>query len=646
MKQPYNQQNDTADIREQIIGLGERSIRKSYYPELQEKLADLERFKTLLDQSSDAIFLTEIPSGRLIYGSKSACSQIGVSEEECTTLTMYDIIPDKTEALDRIFSGKTDSIIFDARLLKRSGEKTPYELNMHTVTFKDRKYVVTIARDITERKRAEEELRESEEKFRALAESSAAAIIVYQGKWLVSVNPAAERITGYTKDELLKMRLIDLIHPDFKEEVLKRALARQRGEPEPSQYETMIITNSGEARWVLLSVGLMLYRGKPAGVVTLLDITERKRAEEQLRNSEVHLAVAQKIAHLGSFEWDMVSGIDIWSDELYYILGLRPGEVKPSLEAYLNVVHSDDREIVNKSIANSRSGREIPGGYEIRIVRPDGTIRWVSLHGQFIYDGSGRPVRMIGTLMDITERKLAELDRERLLHEVSESKLQAELFLDLMGHDITNMNQALRGYLEMMELMQESGKIDKALIDNSIKMIDRSSRMISDVKKLTRLQAGKLPLKNMDLCQVLSRVKAQYSSVPGRSVTIHYTPCGHYIVRADDLLEDLFSNLVDNAIRHSTGPLIIEIGVNTVTVEGRHYYRIVVADTGPGIPDNMKGKIIMTPAERKEKMQRRGLGLFLVRTLVDYYHGRVWVEDRVPGDHTKGARFVVMLPEA
>jgi signal transduction histidine kinase len=194
--------------------------------------------------------------------------------------------------------------------------------------------------------------------------------------------------------------------------------------------------------------------------------------------------------------------------------------------------------------------------------------------------------------------------------------------------------------------MQESGKIDKALIDNSIKMIDRSSRMISDVKKLTRLQAGKLPLKNMDLCQVLSRVKAQYSSVPGRSVTIHYTPCGHYIVRADDLLEDLFSNLVDNAIRHSTGPLIIEIGVNTVTVEGRHYYRIVVADTGPGIPDNMKGKIIMTPAERKEKMQRRGLGLFLVRTLVDYYHGRVWVEDRVPGDHTKGARFVVMLPEA
>ena len=224
--------------------------------------------------------------------------------------------------------------------------------------------------------------------------------------------------------------------------------------------------------------------------------------------------------------------------------------------------------------------------------------------------------------MDITERKQAE-------EELGRSKRQAELYLDLMGHDITNMNQALMGYLEMIDVMRETGEIDKALIDNSIEVINRSSRMIEDVKKLTRLQSGNLPRKDVDVCKILSKVKARYTSVPNKPVTINYTPDENCIVQAGDQLEDVFDNLVDNAIRHSKGPVTIDVGVDKVTVDGYLYYRVTVADTGPGIPDDVKRKIVLTSAEAIEKMQRRGFGLYLVRTLIDYYHGKVWVEDRM-----------------
>ena len=116
------------------------------------------------------------------------------------------------------------------------------------------------------------------------------------------------------------------------------------------------------------------------------------------------------------------------------------------------------------------------------------------------------------------------------------------------------------------------------------------------------------------------------------------------MVRAGDLLKDVFENLVDNAIRHSTGPVTIDLAIDRVKIEGQSFLKITVSDTGPGIPDDLKKKIFMSLKEDVEKTSRRGFGLYLVRTLVDHYHGHVWVEDRVPGDHTKGARFVVMLP--
>ncbi len=164
------------------------------------------------------------------------------------------------------------------------------------------------------------------------------------------------------------------------------------------------------------------------------------------------------------------------------------------------------------------------------------------------------------------------------------------------------------------------------------------------MKKLEKAQSGKYPPKIVDLGPLIKEVVDDYATVPGREIKIRYTPEEGCYVRANDLLKDVFDHLVDNAIRHSTGPLEVDIAVETIAQDGRRCYRVSVADNGPGIPDELKRKVFRLVDEATGSPGRRGLGLYMVRTLVESYKGKVWVEDRVPGDYRKGSRFVVLLP--
>jgi signal transduction histidine kinase len=115
-------------------------------------------------------------------------------------------------------------------------------------------------------------------------------------------------------------------------------------------------------------------------------------------------------------------------------------------------------------------------------------------------------------------------------------------------------------------------------------------------------------------------------------------------VKANELLKEAFSNLVGNAIKHSSGPVEITIGLSKVAEEGSKFCRVIVEDNGPGIPDGLKEKLLTRLCHPFGRANTKGLGLCLTKTLVDDFHGKIWIEDRVPGDHRKGAKFVVLLP--
>lgn len=214
----------------------------------------------------------------------------------------------------------------DLDLIRHPGEQT-YEASgmygdgaYHTVIFNKATFfdaddrvagIVGALIDITERKRAEEKLRESEQKFRVLADTAPTAIVVFQGEYFVYVNPFAVRMFGYSESELLGMKFWEWAHPEYRGMAMERGMARQQGDSVPSQYELRFVKKNGEEGWMIVSAGRIEFEGRPGGIATFVDITEAKRAEEILE-----IALAEKIVLLKEVHHRVKNNLQIISSLL------------------------------------------------------------------------------------------------------------------------------------------------------------------------------------------------------------------------------------------------------------------------------------------------------------------------------------------
>jgi PAS domain S-box-containing protein len=248
-----------------------------------------------------AFWMTE--DGRLFYVNDAACRTLGYSREELIGMSIPDIDPcHPTEVFARHWRDlrENGSVTMESFHRAKDGRVYPVEIRANHVVFDGREYNCAFATDISERKRAEDALRESEEKFRVLAETTPAAICLFQGEHNVYVNSSFSRLTGYTERECLEMKFWDWMHEDFRELARQRGMARQRGEAVPTQYELKFVTKSGEEKWAFLSGGCIEYGGKPSGIVTIFDITERKLMEEELERArdELEKRVEERTAEL------------------------------------------------------------------------------------------------------------------------------------------------------------------------------------------------------------------------------------------------------------------------------------------------------------------------------------------------------------
>jgi signal transduction histidine kinase len=247
----------------------------------------------------------------------------------------------------------------------------------------------------------------------------------------------------------------------------------------------------------------------------------------------------------------------------------------------------------------------------------------------------------MGMVHDITERRLAE-------EALRETKAQAELYVDLMGHDINNMNQVSLGFLELAhDLIEMNGKLGEdniVLIEKAMDSLKDSSKLIDSVRKLQRERMGLYEPQVLDVGDVIEDAIRHFDKIPGRDVTITYSQDEHYLVEANGLLKDVFINLIGNAVKHSRGPLTIDIHASQVDDKGKKYCRVDVSDNGPGIPDTIKSTLFDRLSLTATRAKGKGFGLCLIKLLVDDYHGMFRAEDRVEGDYTRGTRFVVLLP--
>jgi formate hydrogenlyase transcriptional activator len=281
-----------------------------------------------------------------------------------------------------------------------------------------------------ERKRAEDALRESEERL-ARTEKFSLVMVTHadlEGRWL-KVPPTLCELLGYSEAELLGSYSKNVTHPDDFEAGWHQCQRLIRGEIKSFDLEKRYIHREGHIVWVYLNCSMVTdSQGNPVYFLGYIrDITEHKQAEQALlgsenalRDSEERLRLALKAGRMGVWDWDRRSNVRQWSKEYFLVMGLLPFSVEPSYRAWANCVHPEDltraRLAVEAAIRDKKEYR-----CEYRVVWPDGTIRWLVARGEPIYDDAGECVRVMGVLVDITERKQAEEEIRRL-----KERLEAE----------------------------------------------------------------------------------------------------------------------------------------------------------------------------------------------------------------------------
>ena len=296
--------------------------------------------------------------------------------------------------------------------------------------------------DVTARREAEEKLRETETLYRTLVEQIPAMTYLDRAEGAfesVYTSPQVEDMLGYTPEEWRTQEMWEKrLHPDDRERILA-ADDRLEEDGEPFNEEYRLLARDGRVVWVREeAVALRNEAGKPLfwqGII--FDITGRREAEEALKKSETSLAEAQRMAHLGSWEWDPRTDELYWSDETFRIYGFEPGEFAPTFEKLLEVVHPEDRAMLKETLQAALRG-SATYDLEHRVVRPGGEVRVVHRRAEIIRNERGEPLRMVGSIHDVTERKALE---QRLKHQALHDPLTGLpnriLFADRLDHALT-----------------------------------------------------------------------------------------------------------------------------------------------------------------------------------------------------------------
>jgi PAS domain S-box-containing protein len=505
------------------------------------------------------------------------------------------------------------------------------------------------ATERAERKRAQESLRQSET---YLAEAQRLSCTGSFG-WNVSSGEiywSEETHKIFEYDWPLKPTLelvFRRIHPDDRD-LVQQAIDRASEARAKLDYEHRLLMPDGSVRYLhVLARVLEPPSGNLEYVGAVTDVTATKRAEETLRESEAYLAEAQRLSHTGSWAWASATGeIRYWSEECYHVQGFDPRGGLPRFEAFFQRLHPDDQARIRKTLeaaARNKSGFE----FDYRIVHPSGKIRDIHTVGHPVFSPSGDLVEFVGTVMDVTERKRAEEERERLrqmqadLAHINRVTTMGELTASL-AHEIKQPISA--AVTDAKTCLRWLGRDHPDLTEAH----DAASRMVKDVMRaadiISRIsllfQKGALQRELVDVNELIREMFVLLRSEANRhSISIRTELAGDIPrVMADRIqLQQVFMNLMLNGIDAMNGTS----GGGELTVKseaGDARLLISVSDTGVGLPPGQADQIFSAFFTTKDK--GTGMGLPISRSIIESHGGRLWATDR----SGRGATFQFTLP--
>ena len=506
-----------------------------------------------------------------------------------------------------------------------------------------RDHLLGIGIDITDARKAQAALQESEERFRILTESSPTGILLYQNNKWVYVNSYAMEITGYTKQELLDMNFWDIVHPDYRQMVKERGQKRQKAEDVINRYEFKIICKNGAVKWVDLSGATIITGGKPAGIISVLDITERKKAEEELKESEeryrTFFSTSRDCVFISSLEGRWINmndaAVDLFDyssrDELMRVnianLYLKPEE----RTKYINTVME----------------QHAVKDYPVDFLKKNGEVIHALITSTVRYDTDGNVIGTMGTIKDITERKKAEDEifrlNESLEQRVRERTTELEAFSYSVSHDLRAPLRAIDGFSRAL-LEDYENKLDAQGRDYLMRIRTSTlfmAELIEDLLKLSRITRSDMDIVPVNLTQTARSIMDELQkSQPQRLVNINIA----------DSLEDfadprliriVLENLLGNAWKFTGKKTVAEIEFGST--KKNHKKEYFIRDNGAGFNMEYADKLF-APFQRlhnAEEYPGTGIGLATVKRIIHRHGGIV----RAEGESGRGATFYFTLQE-
>ena len=399
---------------------------------------------------------------------------------------------------------------------------------------------------------------------------------------------------------------------------------------------------------------LQPYYGPLKGIVGVMivanqvseEVFSRKMLEEnekELLLNEERLILALKLSSQGLWDWDLATHGLVMDPQCESLLGFAPGSFGGTIESFLSALHPEDRTLIREAARKALAGRT-SYHFKYRIILNDGSMRWIEAMGKGLYDESGKPYRMLGTVQDVTKRVG---DQEKLEQAIS----SRDEFLSIASHELKTPLTSLRLQLELTQravipggdVAQSREKIVR-ILEMSSKQVDRLALLVNDLLDVSKIAAGKLSfnLEKIKLCDLVRDFVARFEEqLKSAKCELH--------LRVDERIEGTWDrarieqvvvNLISNAIKYAPGAPV-EVGARFADAQGRwvHFY---VHDQGPGIAPETQARIFerFERADASRNIGGLGLGLYIVKQIVEAQGGLVSVESRPD----QGARFTVKMP--
>jgi PAS domain S-box-containing protein len=369
-----------------------------------------ERYRALFEQASDGIFYLSA-DGKLLAVNNSFARMHGYSVEEMQGMLLQDLDTPKAtqqapERIRRIMAGEV--IEFETEHYHKDGHIFPLAVSTGIISIHNQQLIQAFHRDITERKRAEELLRQSDERYKLMFESAPLAINITRGAEITYANPSYLKMFGFSSlDELKKIAPLDLFTPDWRPKILENIQRRAKGLEMPDQYEAECFRQDGTKFSVLMNFSRTTFVDGPATVGFILDITERKQAEDVIHQNERRLRDAQAIGRIGDWEIDMTTGELFYSRQMCELLERDPALGAPEFSKSLEYLEPEVAERMQKMIMHAMETGE-GWDYDLPVLLPSGRETWHRNIGAVTKDSEGNVLKILGVAQDVTERKCAE----------------------------------------------------------------------------------------------------------------------------------------------------------------------------------------------------------------------------------------------